>query len=72
MAPRKTHWYNVIKPSVSDPSIDEIIGIFPPLSSLLNIEVMIVHHVLEVCGLCCRKGVIFMPEVQAWTEFIAE
>jgi hypothetical protein len=53
LALQKAHWYNVLMPSDSDLSREEINRIFPPLSSLLNnIEVMVMNQVLEASGLC--------------------
>jgi hypothetical protein len=72
MAPQKAHWYNVLPPTNVDPSRDNISRIFPPLSSLLNIEVMIMQKVLEVCGLCCQKGSDLLILENGWKVFIAE
>jgi hypothetical protein len=72
MASQKASWYNVIAPLDSDPSRHEINQIFPPLSSLLNIEVIIMNKVMEASGLCWKKGDTFLPTLQAWREFIAE
>jgi hypothetical protein len=72
MAPQKAHWYNVLPPTNVDPSRDNISRIFPPLSSLLNIEVMIMQKVLEVCGLCRRKGSDLLILENGWKVFIAE
>ena len=41
MAAMKAHWYNLMAPTISDPSQNDINRIFPPLSSLLNIEIRI-------------------------------
>jgi hypothetical protein len=72
VASQKAHWYNVIAPSDSDASREEINQIFPPLSSLLNIDFIIIDQVLEASGLCRKKGDIFLPTLQAWKDFIAE
>ena len=50
MASQKAHWYNVIAPLDSDPSRHEINLVFPPLSSLLNIDIIIMNKVLEASG----------------------
>jgi hypothetical protein len=52
------HWYKLIVTTYSDLSREEINGIFPPLSSLLNIKTAIMHKVLEVSGLCQKRGAI--------------
>jgi hypothetical protein len=72
MTSQKAHWYNMIAPSYSDATREELNRIFPPLSSLLNIEVTIMNQVLEASGLCRKKADIFLPTLQAWREFIAE
>jgi hypothetical protein len=38
MSLQKAHRYNIIGPSKSDPLSNDINRIFPPISSLLNIE----------------------------------
>ena len=72
MAPQKAHWYNLMAPSISDPSRNDINRIFPQLSSLLNIEIFTMDKVLEECGLCRKKADKFVPVVRAWGDFIAE
>jgi hypothetical protein len=60
MASQKAHWYNKISPSDSDLSREEINGIFPPLSSMLNIETATLHKILYVG---CVKRRHFSPRV---------
>jgi hypothetical protein len=72
MAAMKAHWYNLMVPSFSDPSRAEINAVFPPLSALLNLDIITMEKVLEVCGLSRRKGNTSLPTMQAWENFIAE
>jgi len=72
MSSQKAHWYNIIAPSKSDPLSNEINRIFPPISSLLNIEATIMNRVLEKSSLCRRRGEVLFPVVQAWHDFITE
>jgi hypothetical protein len=55
MASQKAHWYNGIAPLDSDPLRHEIYQVFPPLSSLLNIDVPIMNKVLEASGWCQKR-----------------
>ena len=71
MAPQKAHWYN-LTPSILDPPRAEINMVFPPLSSLLTLDMGTMEKVLEVCSLSQRKGNRSMPTMQAWENFIAE
>jgi hypothetical protein len=61
MVLQKAHWYNMIAPSYSDLSREEINEIFPPLSSSLSIEIAIMQKVYKVCRLCQKRGDIFLP-----------
>jgi len=72
MSLQKAHRYNIIGPSKSDPLSNDIKRIFPPISSLLNIEATIMNRVLEKSSLCRRRGEVLFPVVQAWHDFITE
>jgi hypothetical protein len=50
MAPQKAHWYS-LTPSILDPLKAEINAVFPPLSSLLNLDMITMAKVLEACSL---------------------
>ncbi len=71
MAPQKAHWYN-LTPSILDPLEAEINAVFSPLSSLLNLDMIPMAKVLEVCSLSRRKGSKSLPIMQAWENFITE
>jgi hypothetical protein len=71
IAPQKVHWYN-LTPSILGLSEAEIDAVFPPLSSLLNLDRSTMAKVLEVCGLSRRKGSQSLPILQAWENFIME
>jgi hypothetical protein len=72
VAPQKAHWYNLMTPSTSDASRADINAVFPPLSSLLNLDRTTMEKVLEACSFSRRKGDQSLPTLQAWDNFIAE
>jgi hypothetical protein len=51
MAAMKAHWYNLMVPSILDPSRVEINAVFSLLSSLLNLDISTMEKVLKACSL---------------------
>ncbi len=51
MVAMKAQWYNLMVPSFLDPSRVEINAVFPLLSLLLNLDIINMEKLPEVCGL---------------------
>jgi hypothetical protein len=72
MLSQKAHWYNMSNPLVFDPSSAVIDRIFPPMSTLLSLEPRTMDSVLQACGLAQERKGRTIPNLNAWTDFIAE
>jgi hypothetical protein len=72
MEAQHAHWYCIKSPTIGETNCLELKRIFPPLSSLLNIQDEVLMSVLKVAGLLCQRGNMISPLLRAWEDLFAE
>jgi hypothetical protein len=72
MEAQHAHWYCIKPPTIGEANCLELNRIFPPLSSLLNIQDEVLMSVLKVAGLLYQQGNMLSPLLRAWEDLFAE
>jgi hypothetical protein len=73
MLPKEAHWYSIILPTLLATEHSLHHQVFPSLSSLLNLDEVMMLRVLQTCGLSHYKtGTGFVYAVDKWNDFFKE
>jgi len=72
MEAQHAHWYCIKSPTIGEANYLELKLMFPPLSSLLNIQDEALMSILKVAGLLNQRGNMLSPLLHAWEDlFVA-
>jgi hypothetical protein len=72
MEAQHAHWYCIKSPTIGEANCLELKCMFPPLSSLLNIQDEVLMSMLKVAGLLYQQGNMLSPLLHAWEDLFAK
>jgi len=72
MEAQHAHWYCIKSPTIGEANCLELKHMFPPLSSLLNIQDEVLMSLLKIAGLLYQRGYMLSPLLHAWDDLLAE